>query len=135
MIKTLIVDDDAKFRRLVKRILSNDSRMAVIGEANSGHEAITKARVLMLDLVLMDVRMPEMNGIDATRLLKKEMPKIRVILLSPYDFDEYRKAAKAAGVVCYISKKEIYESRASDPHDRAESRPGEEIGHRHEHGH
>ena len=71
MIKTLIVDEDVKFRRMVKRILSNDSTMAVIGAGNNGHEAITKARELMPDFVLMGARMPEMNGL--THVNKKSM--------------------------------------------------------------
>ena len=107
IIRTVIVDDDARFRRFAKRLLSNEPDIEVIGEAGDGQEAILKARELKPDVVLMDLRMPRMNGIDATRQMKKEMPVVRVIILTLYDFDEYREAATAAGVVNYILKKSM----------------------------
>lgn len=107
IIRTLIVDDDARFRRFVKGILSIVPDIVVVGEAADGQEGIIKAKELKPDVVLMDLRMPGMNGIDATRQLKKEMPELRVIMLTFYDFEEYREAATAAGVVNYILKKSI----------------------------
>jgi len=109
MINTLIVDDDARFRRFVKGIFSSDSDIEVIGEAEDGQEAILKARETNPDLVIMDIRMPVMNGLEATSQLKKEMDEIKVIILTLYDFEEYREAAKAVGVVDYIIKKSINE--------------------------
>lgn len=105
--RILIADDDTRFRRFVKRILSNEPYIEIIGEAGDGQEAILKAGELKPDLILMDVRMPEMNGIDTTRRPSKEMPEIRVIMLTLYDFDEYREAATAAGAVDYILKKSM----------------------------
>ena len=107
IIRVLIVDDDARFRRFAKRILSNEPDMEVVGEAGDGQEAILKARELKPDVVLMDLRMPGMNGIDATRQMKKEMPVVRVIILTLYDFEEYREAATTAGTVNYILKKSM----------------------------
>ncbi len=107
IIRTLIVDDDARFRRFARGILSNEPDMEVIGEAGDGQEAILKVRELKPDVVLMDLRMPGMNGIDTTRQLKKEMPELRVIMLTLYDFEEYREAAMAAGAVNYILKKSM----------------------------
>ena len=109
MIKILIVDDDSRFRRLIKGMFSREPEIDVIGEAENGQEAILKARELRPDLVLMDVRMPGMNGLEATRLLKNEMPGLKVIMLSIYDMDEYREAAKAAGADDYILKKHMNE--------------------------
>ena len=105
--RTLIVDDDARFRRFVKGILSNEPDIVVVGEAADGQEAIIKAKELKPDLVLMDVRMHKLNGLQATRQLKEEMPELKIIILTLYDFEEYREAATAAGVVDYILKKSI----------------------------
>ncbi len=109
IIRTLIVDDDVRFRKFVKRILSDETDIEVVGEAKDGQQAILKARELKPDLVLMDLRMPQINGIDATRQLEKEMPEIRVIILTIFDIKEYREAATAIGAVDYILKKSINE--------------------------
>ncbi|MEW6263715.1 MAG: response regulator transcription factor [Thermodesulfobacteriota bacterium] len=105
MIKTLITDDDARFRLFIKGILSQDLEIDFIGEAENGQEAMLKAGELRPDLVLMDVRMPGMNGLESTRLLKKAMPDLKVIMLTNYNLEEYRDAAKAAGADDYILKK------------------------------
>ena len=107
IIRTLIVDDDARIRRFVKGILSNEPDIAVGGEAADGQEAIIKAKELKPDLVLMDVRMHKLNGLQATRQLKEEMPELKIIILTLYDFEEYREAATAAGVANYILKKSM----------------------------
>jgi DNA-binding NarL/FixJ family response regulator len=106
-IRTMIVDDDARFRRSVGEILSREPHMDLIGEAGNGLEALTKARDLKPDLILMDVRMPETNGIEAAHQLKKESPDIQVIMVTTYDFDEYKKAARDAGKIGYILKKSV----------------------------
>jgi DNA-binding NarL/FixJ family response regulator len=108
-IGTLIVDDDASFRRRAKELLASESDIKVIGEAADGQEAILKARELKPDLVLMDVRMPGMNGVDATRQLKAEMPELRVIILTIFDVQEYREAARASGASGYVIKKSLIE--------------------------
>lgn len=107
MIKTLIVDDDARFTRYISNFLATESEIEIVGKAADGEEAILKTRSLKPDLILMDIRMPGMNGLEATKLLKKEMPGLKVIILTVYDMDEYRQAAKAAGAVGYIVKKTI----------------------------
>jgi DNA-binding NarL/FixJ family response regulator len=103
--RTLIVDDDASFRRRVEEILACEPDIEVVGEAADGQEAILKARELRPDLVLMDVRMPVMNGVHATRQLKGEMPGLKVIILSVFDLQEYREAAMASGASGYVIKK------------------------------
>jgi len=109
VIRTLIVDDNAGFRRRVKEFLASEPDIEVIGEAADGREAILKARELQPDLVLMDVRMPGINGLEATRQLKDEMPKLEVIILTIYDLQEYREAALASGASGYVVKKSLIE--------------------------
>jgi DNA-binding NarL/FixJ family response regulator len=106
-IKTLIVDDNADFRRRVREILALELDIAVVGEAADGREAVRKARRLEPDLILMDVRMPRMNGINATHQLKREMPEIQVVILTTYDLEEYRKAAAASGASGYVVKRSL----------------------------
>jgi len=107
VIRTLIVDDHADFRQRVKEFLASEPEIEVVGEAADGQEAILKARELQPDLVLMDVRMPGINGISATRQLKEEMPEVKVIMLSLFDIDEYRKAALDSGASGYVVKKNL----------------------------
>jgi DNA-binding NarL/FixJ family response regulator len=107
--RTLIVDDDASFRRRVKEFLASEPDIEVVGEAADGQEGIFKARELQPDVVLMDVRMPGTNGISATRQLKDEMPELKVIVLTIYDLEEYREAAKASGASGYVIKKSLIE--------------------------
>lgn len=108
-IKVLIVDDNAKFIHSVKKILSKEQNIEVIGEAREGHEAILKAKEFKPDIVLMDVRMPEMGGIEATRRISQIMPETKIIFLTIYDMEEYREAATAAGADDYILKKSMSE--------------------------
>ena len=109
IMRTLIVDDDALFRRRVKELLATQPDIEVIGEAADGREAVLKARELEPDLVLMDVRMPGTNGINATRQLKDEMPELKVIILTIYDLQEYREAARARGASGYVVKQSLIE--------------------------
>ena len=97
MIKILIVDDNPGFRKRVKDFLSSQEGYGIIGEASNGEEAISLARDLNPDLVLMDVRMGGMNGLSATQRLRDQLPEIAVIVLSKYDLHEYREAARIRG--------------------------------------
>jgi DNA-binding NarL/FixJ family response regulator len=105
--RTLVVDDDARFRRSVREVLASEPDIEVVGEAASGPEAILKARELKPDLVLMDVRMPGMNGVSATRQIKGEMPGVKIIILTIFDLPEYREAAMAGGASGYVVKKSL----------------------------
>jgi DNA-binding NarL/FixJ family response regulator len=108
-IKVLIADDDERFRWRIGQFLATEPYVEIVGEAATGHEALTCARELTPDVVLMDVRMPGMNGVSATRCLKEEMPDLKVIVLSVYDLDEYRNAALASGASAYVVKKSMIE--------------------------
>jgi len=107
--KVLIVDDDMRFRRFVKELFSSEEDFQIIGEAANGQEAILMAKELKPDLVLMDISMPRMNGLDATRLLKEIIPKLEIIILTIHDLEEYREAAMASGASAYVLKKAIME--------------------------
>ena len=105
MRKILIVDDDMRLRQFVRELFSPEEDLQIIGEAVDGQEAIHKAQELQPGLVLMDITMPRMNGLDATRQLKKILPELVIIILTIHDLDEYRKAAIASGASAYVVKK------------------------------
>lgn len=84
-IKVLIVDDHLLSRKGIASILSANALFKIIGEATNGAEALEKAKYLMPDLILMDIRMPGGDGLEATRLIKSAMPHIKIIILSVSD--------------------------------------------------
>ena len=103
----LIVDNSWEFRHLLKRLLRSSSEIEIIGEAENGRQALDLTRLLQPDVVLMDVRMPRLNGLESTKLLKKEMPDTEVIVLSLHDIEEYREEALANGACRYIVKRNM----------------------------
>jgi DNA-binding NarL/FixJ family response regulator len=106
-VKVLLVDDDARFIRRIRQFLSSEAGLEIVGEAGDGQEAILKARELRPDLVLMDIRMRKMNGLEVTRYLKAEMPALTVIILTMFDLQEYRQAAAASGASAFVPKREM----------------------------
>ena len=106
-IRTMIVDDDAGFRRRVREFLASEPDIEIVGELADGLEVVPRARELKPDVVLMDVRMPGLNGINATRLLKDEMPELKLIMLSVFDLPEYQEAAMVSGASAYVVKKSM----------------------------
>jgi len=108
-IRTLVVDGDASFCQQVKSLLASEPDIEVIGEAADGEEAVLKARELKPDVVLMDVRMPRLSGLNAALQLKAEMPEIRVIMLSVFDLQEYREAAMVSGASAYVVKRHMFD--------------------------
>jgi len=103
--KILIVDDDMRLRSFVRELFSPEEDLQIIGEAVDGQEAIHKVKELQPDLVLMDITMPRMNGLDVTQRLKKILPELVIIILTIHDMDEYRKAAMNSGASAYVVKK------------------------------
>lgn len=83
--RVLIVDDHPLARKAVRSLLASDNTFIVVGEAHSGGEAIEQCKQLLLDLILMDIRMSPMNGLEATRQLKQMYPQIRIIMLTVSD--------------------------------------------------
>ena len=107
VIRTLIVDDHAALRRRVRDLLTSEPDIEVICEAADGMEALHQARQLKPDLILMDIHMPGINGLDATRTLRSEMPESRVIVLTMNDTQQYREAAAACGASGYVVKRSL----------------------------
>ena len=102
--RLLIVDDHDLMRESTQRMLEGEPDLEVVGEAVNGHHALELCRQLRPDLVLMDVRMPEMDGLTATRAIKEELPGISVLLLSVYERDDYRWEGASVGAAGYILK-------------------------------
>jgi DNA-binding NarL/FixJ family response regulator len=103
-VRVLLVDDQALFREALATLLSVRDDIEVVGEAGNGDEALRHAAELAPDVVLMDLRMPVLDGVAATRRLKAEQPRARVIALTTFDDDEDVFAALRAGAVGYLLK-------------------------------
>jgi DNA-binding NarL/FixJ family response regulator len=107
-VQVLIVDDQPRARRSLKALLATWPLIGAIREATNGHEAIQGIEQAQPDLVLMDVRMPVMDGLQATRHIKRYWPQIKVIVLSMYG--DYQEDALAAGADAFMGKCESPES-------------------------
>src|SRR5262244_3537551 len=103
-IRILLVDDQPLFREGLRTLLSVHSDFEVVGEAGNGEEALRLARHLMPSVVLMDLQMPAMDGVTATRRLREEQPECRVIVLTTFDDDEMVFDGLRAGAVGYLLK-------------------------------
>ena len=104
MIRVLIVDDQALVRGGFRLILETQPDIEVVGEAQDGRSGFEQARLLRPDVVLMDVRMPELDGIEATRLILGSEPGIRVLILTTFDADQYVYGAMKAGASGFLLK-------------------------------
>jgi DNA-binding NarL/FixJ family response regulator len=104
-VRVLIVDDDDLMRAGLKSVLASDETIEVVGESGDGREAIAAARSLRPDVVLMDIRMPELDGISATRELLARSPDAKVVVLTTFEDDEYVFGALAAGASGFLLKR------------------------------
>jgi DNA-binding NarL/FixJ family response regulator len=103
-IKILLVDDQPLFREGLRTLLSLHSDFQIVGEAGNGEEAVRQARLFRPAVVLMDLQMPVLDGVSATRLLKAELPECRVIVLTTFDDDDNVFEGLCAGAVGYLLK-------------------------------
>jgi DNA-binding NarL/FixJ family response regulator len=103
-IKVLLADDHTVVRQGLRVLLDADSNIAVVGEAESGRQAVQMAKTLLPDVVVMDIAMPLLNGLEATRQILRESPSIRVLILSSYSDDEYVHQVTEAGAAGYLLK-------------------------------
>ncbi len=103
-IRVLVVDDHVVVRPGLVRLLAAEPDLEVVGEASGGHAAVAPTRQLLPDVVIMDVRMRDGDGIEATRTLHAELPDVQVIGLSMFDEVEQAEVMRKAGAVAYISK-------------------------------
>ena len=104
--RILIVDDHEIVRKGIRTLLSAE-RYVVLGEAADGEEAIEKAEELKPDVILMDVSMPRLNGLEATRRITGTVPKASVIIVSQHESSELLRQAVAAGAKGYVTKSEL----------------------------
>lgn len=105
-IRALLVDDSLVVLNAIMQLLTSDHQIEVVGQAESGEAAIAQVQRLNPDVVVMDLAMPEMNGLEATRHLKRFPQPPKVILLTLYDNSEYSMAARLAGADGFITKSE-----------------------------
>jgi DNA-binding NarL/FixJ family response regulator len=104
-VRVLLVDDDDLMRAGLKAVLSSDEAIEVVGEAGDGRAAIAEARARRPDVVLMDVRMPDLDGIAATRELLATSPAVRVAILTTFEQDDYIFGALSAGASGFLLKR------------------------------
>ena len=104
IVKVLIADDQTLFREGIKDVLTGEKWISVVGEAADGEEVVTLAKKLKPDVILMDIKLPKMDGITATRLIKKSMPEINILMLSSFEDEAHvMDAGKAAVHECVIA--------------------------------
>ncbi len=108
-VRVLLVDDSPEFLEVAADYLSMDPEIKVVGCACSGLDGLRRVAELRPDLVLMDVTMPGMNGLEATRAIKAKESPPRVLILTLYDIPEYRAAAASAGADGFLNKSDFGE--------------------------
>lgn len=103
-VRVLLADDHAVVRKGIRDFLKEDETLRVIGEANDGEEALALIASDAPDVAVFDIQMPRLNGLDATRRVKREFPNVQVLILTAYDDDPYLFAALQAGASGYLLK-------------------------------
>ena len=104
MWRVLLVEDQEIVRQGLKVILEQDEKITVTHEAANGAEALELVNENPFDLIMMDVRMPKMNGIEATRIIRKKFPKIKILILTTFNDDEYAFQALKEGASAFLLK-------------------------------
>lgn len=103
-IRLLLADDHPVVRKGIRSCLERHEQLEIVGEAGNGEEALLKARQLKPDLVLMDIDMPQRTGLEVTELLRKEMPQVKVLILSMHDNSDYIVRILQSGARGYVLK-------------------------------
>ena len=101
--RIVVVDDDPGFREMLRGMLEEQG-FDIVGEAEDGRQAVDVTEELSPDVVLMDLRMPKLSGIEATRSIKALLPLVQIIILSAYEDAGLKRGADEAGVYCYLIK-------------------------------
>ena len=110
--RILVAEDDEGFLDALEAVLTADGRFAVVGRARNGREALELAARLRIDAVVMDIEMPELDGIEATRQLHEESPDLPVLAISGVDYEERVLEIRAVGAVDYVRKSRVNEDLA-----------------------
>jgi two-component system, NarL family, response regulator DesR len=105
--RILLADDNALVRRGVIRILSDEPGWEICGEASSGTEVLEKSRELQPDVAILDIRMPGLSGLEAARLLRKEFPALKIIIMSQFNPSELLPRAQESGADACVDKARI----------------------------
>ena len=103
-IRVLVVDDHPVVRKGIRSCLAKEESLEIVGEAGDGREAVRQARALQPDLILMDIDMPQMSGLSVTELLRRELPKIKVLILSIHSQTDYVLRILQSGARGYVLK-------------------------------
>ncbi|MBX5476977.1 MAG: response regulator transcription factor [Clostridia bacterium] len=103
-IRVLVADDHPLFRQGLRRALEFADRLEVVGEARDGYECLERVRALRPDVILLDLTMPKLNGVEVARQVKSEWPEVRILVLTMHDNEEYLVEAVQAGVDGYVVK-------------------------------
>lgn len=103
-IKVLLADDHRMLREGLRSMLSQSGEVQVVGEAQDGNQAITMTEQLQPDVVVMDISMPKMNGIEATRIIRHKYPHMKILILTMYETEEYISEVLKAGATGYVTK-------------------------------
>ena len=103
-IRLLLADDHRMMREGLRSLLEAHGEFEVIGEVENGRDAVTQTRILRPDVVVMDLGMKELNGIEATRQLRAEFPRVEVVVLSTYTHEDYVLSSLEAGASAYVLK-------------------------------
>ena len=106
-VRVLIADDHRLFAEALRAILGSDARIDVVGLAASGDEAVEKAKELEPDVVLMDINMPGLNGVEATREIRATQKNVQVLMVTGSDASQDLDAARTAGAAGYVTKDRI----------------------------
>ncbi len=103
-IRVVIADDHPTFRQGLSRLLADDSELEIVGQAADGEEAVNLSRKLNPNVVILDLAMPKLNGIEATKQIKESSPNTTVLVVSAYNYQSYVLASLRAGATGYLTK-------------------------------
>lgn len=105
--RVLLAEDDEAFLDVLETVLESDGRFAVVGRARNGREAVDLGQRLRLDLVVMDIEMPVIDGVEATRQLRSKRPDLPVLAISGHDYEERVLEIRQAGAADYVRKARV----------------------------
>jgi two-component system, NarL family, invasion response regulator UvrY len=104
MIRVLIADDDSRIREALRRIITQAPDMTVVGEAVNGRDALNKISTVEADVILLDITMPDLNGLEVLKLAKRDRSELRILMVSVHSPETYAERALKAGASGYMTK-------------------------------